>query len=215
MISNINISRDKKLINLLLFIDFKKAFDTVDSNLLLTKLFYYGFDNSSLSLLSNYFKARKQFTKLGNVSSEPLSVKLGVPQGSILGPLFFLIFINDLPLLVKDLDCKLFADDTTFYHSEPSLNHLIREFTDRIKPLFVWCSKNRIDINYSKTYCMFITNKRVVIPNNIELNGHIVEVVDKFKLLGITIDNKLNFRNHVADLSMIINTKLFSIKRLF
>jgi hypothetical protein len=91
---------DKKLTTLALFIDFKKAFDTVDSNLLISKLFHYGFETNSLFLIcfliADYFKNRQQITKINNSSSKPNVVLLGVPQGSILGPLFFLIYINDL-----------------------------------------------------------------------------------------------------------------------
>ena len=215
LLSDINNGKDKKLISLLLFIDFRKAFDTVDSNLLLTKLFHYGFDTSSLKLIANYFSNRSQYTKLGNIKSSRQCVSLGVPQGSILGPLFFLIFINDLPFFLNGVKSKLFADDTTLYHQGNDLDLLISDFTKKVSPLFDWCGKNRIDINWSKTFCMFITNKRVLLPTHIELNGFKIDSVEKFKLLGITIDNKLNFKSHVASLCLIINSKLFSISRLF
>jgi len=111
LISDLNLARDKKLVNMLLFIDFKKAFDTVDSNLLLAKLFHYGFDTASLLLIADYFKNRQQKTKIGNISSNSSEILLGVPQGSILGPLFFLIFINDLLNYLVDVSAKLFADE--------------------------------------------------------------------------------------------------------
>ena len=114
---------------MLLFIDFRKAFDTVDSNLLL-KLGHYGFDNNALPLLANFFQNRFQIIKpwYNNLpSSQPLPIQLGVPQGSCLGPLLFLIFINNLPQLL-DFSTILFADEPTLYLVCDDLPTLQREF---------------------------------------------------------------------------------------
>ena len=91
-----------------LFIDFIKAFDVIDSNLLLLKLFHYGFDNECFGLLSNYFRNRSQIVRLGKENSKPVSLKLGVPQGSVLGHHLFLIFVNDLPFLLKKFHMNFF-----------------------------------------------------------------------------------------------------------
>ncbi len=215
LISDLNKARDKKLINLLLFIDFKKAFDTVDSKLLLAKLFHYGFDTASLLLVADYFNNRHQKTKIGNSFSKSNLILLGVPQGSILGPLFFLIFINDLLHFLLDVSAKLFADDTTLYCSGAELGDLHCRFDRIIKLLLEWCSKNRIDINWKKTFFMVITNKRIKIPESFMFSDIEIKCVDEFKLLGVTIDNKLNFNSHISNISHCINSKLFSIKRIF
>ena len=215
LISDLNLARDKKLTNMLLFIDFKKAFDTVDSKLLLAKLFHYGFDTDSLLLISDYFKGRYQKTKIGNVSSKPNLILLGVPQGSILGPLFFLIFINDLLSYLVDVNAKLFADDTTLYSSGAELDDLTARFSSIIRQLLDWCSKNRLDINWSKTFFMIITKKRIKIPESFTFGNINIKCVSEFKLLGVTIDNKLSFKTHLSNISHIVNSKLFSIKRIF
>lgn len=216
LLEKINSARNKRLITLLLFIDFRKAFDLVEPRFLLLKLFHYGFGNKSLRLLSNYFSDRNQVVRLRNFESEKKPVRLGVPQGSTLGPLFFLIFINDLPFLLKRLESKLFADDTTLLKSGEDADTLIHDFKIALKPFIEWCKYNRLDINWSKTEFMFICDKRKVqLPEVIYIDGTPVKVVSSFKLLGVTIDNKLSFRAHVSAVCSIINRKLFSIKRLF
>ena len=219
LISDLNQNRNNRLTSLLLFIDFRKAFDLVDSKKLLRKLFHYGFDNSALDLISNYFTERYQTVKYDKKKSPLMSIKLGVPQGSVLGPLFFLIFINDLAFIME-LKCKMFADDTTFYDSDKDLTTLIGRFSKKLEPLLEWCEFNKLDLNWSKTFFMFITNKRIKLPTEISINSNSaviinVKVIDSFKLLGVTLDNKLNFSEHCSNLKKIINRKLFSIKRLF
>ena len=124
---------------------------------------------------------------------------LGVPQGSILGPLFFLIFINDLLNYLVDVSAKLFADDTTLYCSDEKLDSLIQLFEGIIKQLLNWCSRNRLDINWNKTFFMVITNKRIKIPGAFTFNDITIKCVNEFKLLGITIDNKLSFDSHISN----------------
>ena len=183
--------------------------------ILLIKLKHLGFGDDAIDLIKNYFAERTQMVKYENSKSSILPINLSVPQGSVLGPLFFLLFINDLPFFLKSVTCKMFADDTTIYKSMNDLLELISFFRLVIKDLITWCNFNRVDINWSKTFIMFITNKRVEIPKEITFDENTIQVVECFKLLGIKIDHKLNFMKYVGDLRKSINKRIFSIKRLF
>ena len=206
---------DKKLVNMLLFIDFTKAFDTVEPDLLLIKLLNYGFDNSSINLLKNYFWNRQQRTRLNGSMSSMSLITLGVPQGSILGPLLFLIYINDLPSYLEESICKLFADDTSLLASGLSVEDCVIKMKKLFEKVLEWCEHNRLSINYSKTYVMFISsNKKDIKPEQVILGKQNLQVVTSFKLLGVTIDDTLSFRNHVSNLCISINKKIFALKRL-
>ena len=174
-------------------------------------------------VIANYFSDRYQSVKYDKKMSPLLKILLGVPHGSVLGPLFFLIMINDLAFII-DLLCKLFADDTTLGDADKDLNTLTNRFVEKLKVLLEWCEFNKLDINLLKTYFMFVTNKRVKLPKEINLgtkteNNKPVDinvcVVTSFKLLGVTLDNKLTFTEHCSNIKKIVNKKLYSIKRLF
>ena len=197
-----------------LFIDFKKAFDLVDSRLLLRKLGHYGFDNNSIYLLRSYFQNRTQITKVESTKSSLLDLTMGVPQGTILGPLLFLIFINDLcyKVLIKKI---LFADDTSLYDSSRDFESLINSFNESFKLALEWISYNNLCINWDKTKVMFLSKAHIKPPINVNLCGSNVEVVSDFKLLGICIDNGLIFNKYVDSLKKSVNTKLYSISKIF
>jgi len=133
----------------------------------------------------------------------------------VLGPLFFLLFINDLAIYLKEMRSVLFADDTTLSQVNENVTELIGRFKRGLIKLSTWCENNRLDINWTKTFAMFITNKHVILPSVIEFQEQKIEVVKSFKLLGVTIDNKLNFSKYVGDLRNNVNKRLFSINRLF
>jgi hypothetical protein len=223
---------DKRLINLLLFVDFKKAFDMLNPDLLLHKLGNYGFKRSAIEFLKDYFTSRKQSVKYKKAFSEALAITLGVPQGSVLGPLLFLIFINDLPEYLKaqladerrtklstdcDHDTKMFADDTTLVFADGDINKVTEACKSAIRNLIDWCRCNRLPINWSKTFVMLVGRRRL--PK--ERDEHLVykdikiKYVKSFKLLGVTIDERLNFNEYISELSKTINKRMYSIKRIF
>ena len=224
IIYEMNNLRSKRLIGLYLFIDFKKAFDLVDSRILLAKLKLYGFDKSSIDLIANYFTERQQFVKINGSISDPANLTLGVAQGSCLGPLFFNIFINDLPFFLDKFSTRMFADDTTLSMADKDYDKLLAKFHIEIVQLAVWCKFNKTDINWDKTELMFISKKMAYndagkfrlreFPKFINIMGFSVKVVKFFKLLGVIIDNKLNFNLFISVLRKSINKKLYSIKKV-
>ena len=137
----------------------------LDRELMLYKLGNYGFDKLSIQLLSDYFKNR---IKIDEIQSQVTELLMGIIQGSCLGPLLFIIFINDLPSFLKNLKAKLFADDTTIIFSGNSLEELNSKLKNGILSLNEWCKHNRLYINWNKTFIMFINNKRVELPTFIE-----------------------------------------------
>lgn len=179
------------------------------------KLFHYGFDNDSIDFLKDYFTDRTQKTKIMNTVSDFNEIKLGVPQGSVLGPLFFLIFINDLPFFIDMVKSKLFADDTTLYEASNEINSLISKFGKTFDNLQTWCNYNQIDINFSKTFIMIITKKRIKRPSHLTFGNISIKVVNQFKLLGVILDEDLTLAKHIASTRLKINFKLYSLKKPF
>jgi len=214
IIDRLKNNMNKNKINLALFIDFKKAFDLINPKLLIIKLMNYGFDNNAIHLFMDYFKNRMQITKIGDMLSPICDLLNGVPQGSVLGPLLFLIYINDMGLC-NELDIELFADDTTITMSDQSLENLITSFKLKIEAILEWVKYNQLIINWSKTKAMFVTRKQVNIPTEICICNEPIEVVKVFKLLGVHIDNSLSFHEHIKTIKRLVNKKLYSIKNIF
>ena len=197
--------------------DFAKAFDVIDHDLLLRKLTLYGLSNDTLHLISSFLSNREQLVCINTIKSDFLPVKYGIPQGSVLGPLLFSLYINDLPLFIKAL-CELFADDTTIHSSHSNLNNLLLSLQESINNLLQWTELNHMSLNSYKTKYMTITTrqKRQNISSRMPLyigNEKIVEVATH-KVLGVTIDNNLSWTNHVNELTKRVSQKLQKLQKL-
>ena len=196
------VNLDRKLFNLIVFIDLKKAFDTVDHNILLEKLEFYGIKGQALSFLKSYLTNRSQKCKInGFVSSERL-IRCGVPQGSILGPLLFLLYINDLPECLDNTRPRLFADDTNLTASGDSMTDVEIAVNSDLENLRNWLMANTLSLNVAKTEFMLIGSKRMIKnfhPNIIIENKQIKQVYE-CKTLGIIIDQHLSCKSNTENI---------------
>ena len=194
-----------------LFIDLSKAFDTVNHSLLLRRLENIGCDSNSLKWFHNYLSDRQQYVRAGKVKSAPLPITNGVPQGSILGPVFFTIYINDIAKEVKNCNIHLYADDTILYCWADSMtlafNNLQLAFNVLQNALF----NLKLVLNSDKTKCMAFTRANSIDFTNLNictLNGASLERVQHYKYLGIWIDDKFTFKFHVENLTKCLRAKL-------
>ena len=151
------------------FIDLKRAFETVDQSILCEKLIHYGIQHREIKWLRSYLSNRKQLCVVGGVNSEVNYVKVGVPQGSCLGPLLFLVYVNDLPCSVKNSNVSMYADDTRISYKSNTLTQLNEAMNDDLISLEYWLKGNKISLNVTKTHTMLICSKykqRALINSN-------------------------------------------------
>ena len=204
---------DKKWIIGTLLIDLSKAYDCIQHDLLLAKLEAYGFSTKSLQFIKSYLKGRKQRVKINSVFSRWLEIHFGIPQGSILGPLLFNIFLNDIFLFIQESEICNFADDNTLFACDSTLDKVIIKLKADLIRLDKWFSNNSMVANPSKFQLMFLGNKDF---NDVSLNVFDKTIVaqKEVELLGVTIDNKLSFSSHIKNICTRANNKLSAIIRL-
>ena len=178
-----------------LFLDLRKAFDTVNHNILKHKIQLFGFRGIVSKFISSYLDNRKQYCNVDHFVSRNLDISIGVPQGSVLGPLFFNIFFNDL-VLINDCKKIMFADDAVIYVSDSNFESCINKVNNIIDSLSDWLNKNKLTPNISKTKLMLFTVKQPKVVPDVYFNRIKLEWVKEFHYLGINIDDRLTFKSH-------------------
>ena len=193
-----------------ILIDLSKAFDCLPHDLLLAKLSAYGIGSQSTKLLHDYLSNRKHRVRIGSHFSTWLELLLGVPQGSILGPLLFNIFINDLLYVISNI--SNFADDNTLFSCEQTLDAVIDNLIGNLDLVLDWFKCNSMVANPSKFQLIFPGTPNANV--SIKLGSNVIKSVEDVKLLGVKIDSKLSFIGHVKELCNKSNAKIRALRRV-
>lgn len=178
------------------FLDLRKAFDTIDHSILLRKMYYMGFREYINQYVNSYLTGREQYVQVGDFRSENMIVTKGVPQGSILGPLLFSLYINDIVQFV-DVEVILFADDAVFIISDDSLQGMYDKIRKLFSDLAKYLVSNKLVPNLGKSKLMFFNSKPKVDLEALTFSGERIEWVSEFKYLGLVINNRMSYSSHI------------------
>lgn len=207
---NILAAQDEGMCTLLVLLDFSRAFDSINTTLLLSKLSYYGFDTAALNWFHSYLTSRQQFVELRQPSGSPFSSNLieinrGVPQGSILGPILFILFSADIISCIKNSKYHIYADDVQVYiHFRPSdLVNTLKDLNDDLKRISAWSADNGLLLNPLKTKFMVLGTKRLLalLPETIQVSlmSQVVDRIYEARNLGLNVDADMRYEKHIAD----------------
>lgn len=208
-----NIEKNQEIVAV--FLDFKRAFETIDRKLLIKKLEIYGCDENALEWFANYLTDRNQKVKIDDKISESITVQNGLPQGSVLSPLLFVLYINDINLIMDHSSLNLFADDTTMTVADNNPENAFKKMNHDLAKLDDWLRYNKMALNIKKTNFMHITNKmKSTGSENLKINDMNIIQANCVKYLGIKIDDKLSFKPHLYFIKAKMHKKLGLLRRI-
>ena len=199
LMENWKTTPDKNLFTKAVWMDLYKAFDCIQHDLFIAKLHGYGLSFDNVTSLNSYLKDRKQNVRINNVFSAFQSILSGVPQGSILGPIFFNIFLNDLFLCIKKSDLINFFDDNTINATCSSLTGLLKTLEQASEPSVSWFKQNEMIVNAGKFQAL-VLNKKSEAKYSLTLDNNDTEPTKSVKRPGITIYDRLRFDQHMSNL---------------
>ena len=195
------VNMDKGLINGVVFLDLKKAFDTVDHDILIKKLEFYGIKNNALRWFISYLSHRKQVCKVGMSVSNSENIKTGVPQGSNRGPLLFLLYINDLPKCLDSSVPALFADDTNLTISGATATEIQDNLEIELNKVHMWLLANKLTLNAKKTEFMLIGSRQrlsqFISDPILSIGSEAIKRVSSTKTLGVMVDECITWNDHI------------------
>ena len=213
-----SVNIDNGFLNGVVFIDLKKAFNTIDHEIILRKLSYFGADQATAKWFQSYLSNRTQRCNVNGNLSTASTVTSGVPQGSILGPLLFLMYINDLPNCLRVAAPRIFADDTSITLSAKTVADLKLAVTSELNNLTCWLRANKLSLNVANTELMIIGSRQRLNTQceeiNISIDDRTIKRVDHIKSLGLTIDAQLSWSKHVDEISKKVSSAIGALKRV-
>ena len=217
LVDYLNYEMDSRRTPVTIHLDLSKAFDCLSHSILLDKLRFYGINEMAYNLMKNYLENRKQFVQFDSYSSKMKSVDKGVPQGSILGPLLFSIYINDIPNSSNLLIFLMYADDTTLHCCLEDIEDENKEFriNQELQHVQDWLKINRLALNVKKTkYMMFHKHNKIVQHLDLHVNNNAIEKVDNFNFLCLHLNTRLTWHTHVSEISKKISRAVGIIKKM-